>query len=393
MRRLRSLASAAAVLAATLCAAESARADQMDPAIERLTKPFVYKDASGNSITVNDPTTGQPTCTKGPGRQFYGNVTPTIVVGCAPDNVAFARLINQYAMAIAPNAMHSARTTGYGSFHLSIEGAYTTIDNGADYWKNGTQGPQNPVSKNFSIRNESPSSMLQVYSLKVRKGFPFGLEVGAQVGYLYQSSIVTGGADIRMSLLEGFRKGALGILPDIAVGGGVRTISGTPEFNLTVVGVDAQISKQLPIADSSILTPYVGYQYLWIFGDSGLVSPSPNTDPLGYCGYRGPNVPGNPDPGDPAAKRPGKGFYDGQPVCSNGGSPLAFNNAVVFDNVRLVRQRFIIGMNYRYELLFIGGQFMTDVSAPEDAGGRDNKEKLAGVPRQTTLVFELGALF
>src|SRR5262249_15489256 len=149
------------------------------------------------------------------------------------------------------------------------------------------------------------------------------LEFAGAFGFMPNTSMVGGGADIRMSLLEGFRKGVLGILPDVAVGGGVRTITGTPELQLTVASLDAQISKRLPIQDSSIITPWVGYQHLWIFGDSGLVDLTPGTDAQGYCGYAGNNVPGNSDPR--------KQSHDGQPVCTAGtrNPHLDFNNTTV----------------------------------------------------------------
>ena len=108
----------------------------------------------------------------------------------------------------------------------------------------------------------------------------------------------------------------------------MRTITGTPQFQLTVAALDAQICKPLPIQDSPILTPYVGYQYLWIFGDSGLVDLTPATDAVGYCNYAGQNVPGNTDPN--AGQAASTAVNDGQPVC-NGGSPLDFNNNVVFN--------------------------------------------------------------
>jgi hypothetical protein len=231
----------------------------------------------------------------------------------------------------------------------------------------------------------SSDAYLQVYSAKIRKSFGFGLELTGVVGFMPKTSIVSGGADARLSLLEGFREGIPGILPDIAVGGGVRTITGTPQFQLTVVGLDVQISKPLPIADSSVITPWIGYQYIWIFGDSGLIDLTPGTDPLGYCNYGGPNVPGNPDPE--------KTVQDGQPVCI-GGSPLDFNNNVVFEKARLERQRLMFGLNYRYEMVMLGGQFITDIVDPADAQTSDEDQKLLdGVDRQWTLVFEVGAMF
>jgi hypothetical protein len=391
MRTLAALVSAA-VVSALVGLPSTARADSMDPAIERLTLPYTPpadQALPGLSVGVAGGCTNQ------------GRFIPNIGGGvqCRPDNVAFAKLINQFGTAIAPTAMHSGRTTGFGSFHLSFEGAFTTIDNSASYWKDGTRGPQDASNKRFSIRNNDPAGALQAYSIKIRKGFPFGFEVGAQVGTVAQTNIVTGGADVRLSLLEGFRKGALGILPDLAAGGGVRTISGTPQFNLTVASFDLQISKNLPIAESSILIPYVGYQQLWIFGDSGLVDLTPKTDPLGYCNFSGPNVPGNSDPNkfsnpsDPNGSR----IYDGQPNCSgNGSAPRGvvsdFNNTTVFEKVRLQRRRLIVGLHYRYEYLYLGGQFITDIGKPKDGGGEDNS-KLEGEKGQSTYVFELGAFF
>ena len=115
-----------------------------------------------------------------------------------------------------------------------------------------------------------------MYSPKVRKSFGFGLGITGLVGFMAQSNILMGGSDVRLSLLEGFRAPDWpGFLPDVAVGGGVRTITGTGAFQLTVASLDTQISKPIPVSNFSIITPWVGYQYVWIFGDSGLVDLTP----------------------------------------------------------------------------------------------------------------------
>jgi hypothetical protein len=364
-----------------------ASAQPMNPALERLvmdpncrTPQGEYRDGTGEP----DPEAFLNSLENGPGQRRW----------CKGDDAAFARLINQYGFAFAPTAMHSARTTGYGGFHLSIEAAYTKISDGEDYWKRGTQGSRDPNTNEASVVNSSPQSILQLYSLKFRKGFGFGFEITGAVGFMPKTSILSGGADIRMSLLEGFRTGVGGILPDIAVGGGVRTITGTSQFQLTTVGIDGQISKPLPIADSSVITPWVGYQYLFIFGDSGLVDLTPATDAIRYCNYSGGNLPGNPDPDKPT---PGAAnnmpVYDGQPVCE-GGTPLDFNNNTVFDPVRIRRQRMLAGLNYRYEMVMIGGQFIMDLVPPGDAQvDADEEAALQGEDKQWTLVFELGGMF
>jgi hypothetical protein len=364
----------AAFVAATLvaCVSAVASAEPMDPALERL-------------VT-------NPDCRSKEGVWNDSDPANMGSVACKPDHAAFKRLMSQYAFAFAPTAMHSARTTGYGGFHLSLEADYTSISDEASYWINGTQGSVDPSSNQSSTFNDSPQSLLQLYSLKFRKSFGFGLEITGIVGFMPKTSIISGGSDIRLSLLEGFRTGIGGILPDIAVGGGVRSITGTPQFQLTIAGLDAQISKPLPIRDSQVLTPYIGYQYLWIFADSGLIDLTPGTDALRYCNYAGQNVPGNTDPAaaDPTS---GKDANNGQPVC-RGGSPLDFNNNVVFNQARLERHRLIAGLNYRYEMVMLGGQFLIDAVPPADAQNDDaDKTALEGESRQWTLSFELGAMF
>ncbi|HET7541292.1 MAG TPA: hypothetical protein VFK05_15545 [Polyangiaceae bacterium] len=355
-----------------LSASQVAEADPMDLALERLVE-------NGSSCLSADGT---------------GRFQPTSAQDCRPDNLAFKRLVSQLGFALAPPAMHSARTTGFGGFNLALEASYTTLANDAEYWKRGTQGSSDPTTQQAATSNQSPASLLQQYSLRLRKGFGYGFEISGVVGILPQTSLINGGADVRISLLEGFRTGVLGIFPDVSVGSGVRTITGTPELQLTTVGLDVQISKPLVIADTSVITPVLGYQYVWIFGDSGLIDLTPATNAIGACNYTGQNVPGNPDPSKTHTTSDGKvsNVYDGQPVC-RGGSPRDFNNNTIFSPVRLHRQRLIFGVNYRFEMLLVGAQLITDMLSPSDANSGQNKSDLQGEPRQTTFAFELGAMF
>ena len=354
--------------------ARTAWADPLDPALERL---------------VTAKTAG---CRTSGGAYVPGAVSADgMAATCLPDNGAFARLVNQWGFALAPTAMHSARTTGYGGFDVSIEGNYTTISGNKDYWKSGTQGEIDPNTGQPSIINNSPPSMLQNYSLKLRKGFGFGLELTGIVGFVPQSSIVSGGADVRMSLLEGFRTGIGGVLPDVAVGAGVRTITGTSELQLTTMGLDGQISKPFTIASQSVLTPWLGYQYLFIWGDSGLIDLTPATDAIQACNYSGSAVPGNPDPGKVTSS--GQNIYDGGPVC-RGGQAYDFNNNSVFEPVRLRRHRLLAGLNYRYEMVMVGAQLIMDLVPPEKAQYKQSaKDYLQGEDKQVSFVLELGAVF
>ena len=364
------LASGLAVLAAV----DVALAGSMDPAFER--------------FVVNAE------CQEGP--EGYGSYNPSSLDArgrprCTTDDRLFKRFVNQLAFAFAPTAMHPARTTGYGGFHFSVEASYTDIDQRSEYWKLGTRGADDPDASTASRRNDDPASFLQLYALKARKGLGFGLEVGASVGMMPQTTLMAAGADVRLAVLEGFREGVPGYIPDVAVGGAVRTITGTSQLQLTVSSLDAQISKPIPIASSVVLSPWVGYQYLWIFGDSGTIDLTPKTDATQLCNHQGDNIPGSPDAPDEVDEN-GEPVYDGQAICDSG-VHADMNNDVVFEKARLRRQRAIIGASARYEMIQFGVQGMFDLVAPEDAQvSQSAKQDLKGVPRQWTAVLEFGVV-
>jgi len=344
----------------------------MDPATERL----VLQPGGMNSGQTCQGIAANPTTAPGGNPNNFP---------CAPDNVAFANYMSELGFAMAPNAFHPARTTGFGGFVLSVEASYTKINQDASstakdgtkvqYWHQATRGATDPNTKNFSTTNSAPDSLLQIYSLKARKGLPLGFELTGALGYLANSSLWMLGADVRWAPFEGFRTGAGGILPDISVGGGVRTVMGTDKFTLTTVGMDVQLSKPIAIASTTSLTPYVGFQRLWVFGDSTVIDSTPNTSAVDQCGYQG---------ADPTT---------GQPVCKNtlpSGAPNNgdFNNNIVFEKVRTERNRGIIGLNFRYEMMTLAGQILFDLTDPTGEG-----QQFLQPSRQWTLSFEVGVFF
>ena len=338
-----------------------AAADTMDPALARLVTSSGCRTGGGKA---------------GGGGVYYN---PTSGFNpCGLDQAGFVQLISQYGAAIAPTGMHAARTTGYGGFELAIEGAFTSIDSTASYWINGTQGVQDPSTKRFSTSNPNPPGWLQLYQLKITKGFPFGFELTGAFGYLAQSSIYTIGADVRWSLFEGFRTSWPAVFPELSVGGSVRTITGTDQFQLTVVGADGVISKPFAIAGSVVLTPWVGYQFLRIFGDSNLVDLTPNTDASNYCGLQGSKTPYNTQPKSAGGTGVATGqLNDGQPICK-GGTSADYNNTVTFQAARLNRHRIMAGLNLRIQMIKIGGQFSYDVVDPGAATTDSTANGVAG---------------
>lgn len=361
-----------AAIALSAIAPRSANAGGMDPTPERLVlqPPGLPAGQTCQSIAAN------------PGAAVAAGLRPQELT-CRPHNAAFANLVSELGFAMAPSAFYPARSTGIGGFQVSMEASYTHVnadrsasENGqeAQYWHLGTRGAQDANTKAYSIVNNAPDSILQVYAIKARKGLPLGFEIAGSLGFMTGTTLWVGGGDVRWAVLEGFRHGALGLLPDVSVGGGVRTVTGTSRFYLTTVGVDVRMSKPVALADSAQLIPSIGYQRLIIFGDSNVLDSTPNVDAQAQCGVEGT---------DPVT---------GAPRCRNklpngGDANTDFGNNFTFQKVRIHRNRGMVAFNYRYELVWLGSQFAFDINEP-----KDEQSVLVG-GRQWTLSFEAGVFF
>ena len=360
------LAATAAAFVACAAASTSASANPMDLAPERLsTCDPTVKSSFGATIPC-----GGAVFPPG-GGTAEGNYFK-------PDNAAWAKLVSQYAMAIAPSAMHPARTTGYGGFELSLFGTLTSVSHNADFMKSGTEGAI--TGGKFPSRNDSPDSVLQVFGVTGRKGLPYGFEIEGSAGYVANTELAVLGGGIRLSPFEGFRKGALGVLPDLSVGGYVNTLTGTNKVKMTVPALDVQLSKPFAIANQVVIQPYLGWQIVWIDVDSGVVDATPQTDAFAGCQAQPP--PANPAP-------PG---YTGDLTCKNPSDPaqtqakLDLNNNMVFRNVRYKRQRALVGIDIRWEIAHLLLHGMMDITDPESGGD----ERIKGLEKQWTFGFMAG---
>lgn len=316
---------------------------------------------------------------------------------CLPDRAAYHKLVSQWGFAIAPQAVHEARTTGLAGFNISLLGAFTGIDSSADYWRRGTRG-------DAAGAEPSPSSFLQLYSLQVRKGFGFGIEAAGSVGVMPETRLVSFGADLRVALLEGMRHGVWRYLPDTSLGLGVREATGLGELALGTLSLDARVSRRLVAPGGYIITPWLGYQWLSIDARSSLVDLTPGIDPLDTCGFVGTNVPG----GDRTEAEPltgaGPSTFDAAPLCRSGAASGGdFANTVSFGEAEVQRHRVLLGVSYQQELVLLGLELITDLVRPDAAQGDEavatllrcdaRGEGCRPSPRQWTLALQLGAAF
>lgn len=304
-------------------------------------------------------------------------------LACRPNNVAFANLVSELGFAIAPTSFYPARSTGLAGFQVSFEASYTNIaadrsvpSSAGDqrYWHLGTRGAQSEATNQRAVTNTSPDGLLQIYALKARKGLPLGFELAGSLGTIANTGMWVYGGDLRWSMLEGFRTGPLGYVPDVSVGGGVRTLTGSSRLHLTTVGIDVRASKSIVVADAAELIPQVGFQRLIIFGDSNVVDATPQVDAVAQCGQTG----NDPTTGAPTCRNK---LSDGSDANAD------FANNITFDSARIHRSRLLFALNYRYEIVWLGSQLAFDITDP-----KDENPQVVG-PRQWTLSLEGGVRF
>jgi hypothetical protein len=373
--RLGITTAATAALATAFFSQREARASSMDFAPERLVRDCQPINNGGVTIPC-----GQAAVT---GTSVSGNYF-------RPDNDAWAKLMSQYAVAMAPNSMRPARTTGYGGFEMSIFGQFTTISKNESFIEKGTEGPVTDAQK-YTARNGSPDSTLNIYGVTGRKGLPYGFELQGTIGYMGNTEMVVLGGGVRLSPFEGFRK-----FFDISFGGYVHTLTGTAKVKLTVPAFDIAVSRPFVIANTVILQPYVGWQMLWINADSGVIDTTPTVDGLKNCNAR-PSTDAERTTGDTGEFRcqakSGTQLTDAPSGSPESLSKLDLNNNVVFQNMRAYRrQRAMFGIAWRWENLHVVlPHIMTDLINPEDGAPDDaGKKRLAGLAKQWTFGATVG---
>jgi hypothetical protein len=205
-----------------------------------------------------------------------------------------------------------------------------------------------------------------VSRLHVRKGLPFGFELGTQASYLHSSSLWAIGLDLRWSPFEGFRRG-VGYIPDLAIRGAVNTVLGQSQLSLTIVDVDVSLSKRFTVGGSVRITPVLGAQMLFIFGDSGVIDLTPTRSAFAECPRQ--QVRYVPDASSPS-------MLAGQLQCGGGGAlpsaggrtiPPELNdtrNNAVFAPMRIRRVRGFFGLQVQWQVLTFSAQVSADLAEP-----------------------------
>lgn len=153
---------------------------------------------------------------------------------------AFKNLSKEAGVSLGYRNMAPAVQLGITGFDISTEVSAVSIDKNSDYWA-------------AAFNNNAPSYLV-IPKLRVRKGLPFGIDVGAMYSYVPGSNITLYGAEISKSVLDGGMA-----TPAVGVRATYSALAGVKDLGLQTYGIDASVSKGF-----LLFTPYAGTGMIWI---------------------------------------------------------------------------------------------------------------------------------
>jgi hypothetical protein len=170
----------------------------------------------------------------------------------------FENLMTELGLITAPVFLAPAETLGLTGFEFALEGTVAPTHSTRNYWK-GKIYPTDSDENTVSVSEGNPQSLIFIPHIHIRKGLPFSFEIGAQLSYIPESEMFTIGAEVKWAFNEGFH-----YIPDFAVRISMNHMIGPEDFELSTGGWDISISKAFGLGGMASLTPYAGYNMLFI---------------------------------------------------------------------------------------------------------------------------------
>lgn len=159
-----------------------------------------------------------------------------------PNQADFDQIAREAGTLITYRALASAEPGGLTGFDVSVAVSAVKID--SNLWD--------------AVTDDSVSSdYLYVPSIRVRKGLPFGIDVGASYTQIPGEDFKVIGGELQWALLEGST-----VTPAFALRGHYSTLLDVDDIDLETYGADAVISKGF-----AIFTPYAGIGAVHMNGD------------------------------------------------------------------------------------------------------------------------------
>ncbi len=267
-----------------------------------------------------------------------------------PDNGQFRSLASEVGVLMAPKPVDPADSLGLSAFAIGADVSVNTISNDANYWSN---------TVNSSNVGGAAVPTLQIMA---RKGLWPGVEVGAGATKLFDSRMWALNGYGKIAIHEGFHHLPI---PSIALRGQFGQLLGSKDLKLQTGSAGISISHVFGVGSTFNITPYIGYEALFISARSGVLDATPETDE-----YVDPCTEADPDD--------------------------CLKNEFVFQKQGvIVRHRPYLGVRFIFSVLRFGLEAMfvppgsSSADVDVDGGGTETVADSAGFQQQYTLTLGL----
>lgn len=185
-----------------------------------------------------------------------GNPQASGVGGSTAANASFRAFARRLGAAITSVNLSPPETLGHSAFAISAELSVVDL--------------QGATAVNQFPTQREVSGPVLLPSIHIRKGLPWSFELGVRAAWFEKSRMGTGTVELKWAINEGFT-----YLPDICVRGHVTKILNSRDFDVTAGGLDLGIGKQFAIGGMVTLTPYVGWNLVFVGASTGNVDFNP----------------------------------------------------------------------------------------------------------------------
>ncbi len=165
--------------------------------------------------------------------------------------VGYHQLVRELGTTIGNKPSLPARTLGVNGFAFDVFNTFAFI-------RTGTLDGVNPTGWDLAAEDDEAYPLLMVPTLRFRKGLPFSLEAGLNLGWISTTQTATVAGFGRWGLIEGWKQ-----FPDLTLQIGYGGYVGNDELELGTFDATLTIGYDLAfgrtkLINSSIFSPFAG---------------------------------------------------------------------------------------------------------------------------------------
>ncbi len=180
------------------------------------------------------------------GSGVYWHIDPSVktcsmVINSSLTQAQWHKFTKQVGAILSFKSLASAQTLGKMNFYINIDDSYTPIDQHDLAWINTFTHPD---------ENCPLGDAISYPTIRARMGVSDNMDIGAYWTTAPDANYGMVGGEFKYKFLQESEK-----LPAAAVRASVSILTGVPDYNMNVYGVDLMASKKI-----AMLTPYIGFR-------------------------------------------------------------------------------------------------------------------------------------